>query len=86
MAKLNKQYEVPILKALDHPAGMLTGAIARSFTSPLGRTVRQHSGDVRAWLLDMEAHGLVKQLDDKKPTCWCATKAGRAALQEAGNA
>ena len=46
------------------------------FVSPFNRTKRQHSGDVRSWLLDMEKRGLVKRMDDQKPVCWLRTKAG----------
>jgi hypothetical protein len=75
------EYEVMILAALDERGAFRTGQIAKSFASPCNRSVREHSSDVRVWLLDMRERGLVKPLDREKPVCWVRTPLGSATLR-----
>ena len=77
---LEQQYELPILLALREIGGFTTGHIAATFKSPFGRTKRQHSSDVRSWLLAMRLDGLVCNPDNQKPVIWERTKAGTAAI------
>lgn len=82
MITLNDQYEVPILRALDEHGGRTTGQVAALFASPFGRSKREHSSDVRAWLLKLKGLGLVVEGDDGKPTIWIRTAKGSAALSK----
>lgn len=75
------QYERPILEALAEDGGFTTGHIAATFRSPFNRSKREHSSDVRAWLLAMKNHGLVALMDDNKPAAWIRTRAGTNALK-----
>lgn len=77
---MNK-YEMAILAALDERGGFTTGKIAKTFESPFKRSVREHSSDVRSWLLDMRERGLVSPLDNEKPICWVRTSLGSATLR-----
>ena len=81
MIILNDNYERPILMALSEDSGRLTGQIANTFSSPFRRSLRQHSSDVRAWLIEMEKRGLVKRLDDQNPVAWMRTKRGSKELK-----
>ncbi len=76
-------YERHILSAMGEDGGFTTGQIAATFASPFKRTKREHSSDVRAWLLSMKADGLVALLDNQKPAAWVRTKAGTRALKSA---
>lgn len=78
--ELDDNYEKPILRKLSEMGGFTTGQIARSFASPFGRTTREHSSDVRAWLVQLKAKGLVSLIDDQKPSCWYRTAMGSKVL------
>lgn len=69
-------YEIKILSALSEDGGRLTGQIARTFPSPFNRTTRQHSGDVREWLMAMKKEGFVRLMDNQKPDAWLRTAKG----------
>lgn len=76
-----KSYEENILVALDERGGFTTGKVAKTFESPFKRSVREHSSDVRSWLLDMRERGLVSPMDDQRPICWVRTSLGSATLR-----
>lgn len=78
---LNTSYEVPILEALSETGGFETGQVAKTFKSPFGRSNREHSSDVRAWLQVLKSNGLVDHLDQQKPVCWVRTRKGSRALK-----
>ena len=81
---MSNQYEIPILKALNENGGFTTGYIAASFPSPFAhRSKREHSSDVRSWLLHMMGKGWVRPMDDQKPVCWTRTTAGTRAMKAA---
>lgn len=73
-----------ILELLDETAGSLTGDIARKVPNihcgPHANRI--HSAWIRQDLLALKQRGLVIELDDQKPVCWCRTEAGSALLGE----
>ena len=60
--------------------GYLTRDIAKR-TPMFGHNMHIHSGSTRSWLVEMERSGLVKRLDNDKPTVWAITDAGREAIR-----
>jgi hypothetical protein len=76
------EHQIAILTVLSDGFGgcYLTRDIAKK-TPMFGHNMRIHSGSTRSWLVEMEKAGLVKRLDDDKPTVWAATDAGRDAVR-----
>jgi hypothetical protein len=63
-------YHQKVLAQLDTRGGSTTSQVAGLVEPMFGHSRRTHSGAVRAWLLELEAAGLVRKLDDQKPVCW----------------
>lgn len=78
MEKLRSR-EQEILGLLNEDGGFTTGRIAKQVTKS-GSNAHQHSGAVRAWLMNLKKRGLVDYLDDQKPVCWKRTPKGTAAI------
>lgn len=67
-------YKAKILAVLDENGGFTTGQVSRKVSLRVGCNQRQHSAAVRSWLLQLQADGLVREMDDQKPTCWVKNK------------
>ena len=74
-------HEREILECLSETGGFLTRRVAQNVRF-FGINKHQHSGAVRAWLMNLKKRGLVDYLDDQKPVCWKRTQAGSKALAE----
>lgn len=66
-------YHRKILAQLDTRGGFTTGQVAERVEPMFGHNRRTHSGAVRAWLSELKAAGLVREMDDRKPVCWVKT-------------
>ncbi|HCT05865.1 MAG TPA: hypothetical protein DIW86_10930 [Pseudomonas sp.] len=64
------EYDRKVLAALAGPGALLTRDVAARVCPRFGTSQHQHSGAVRAWLLQLEKQGLVRRLDAEKPVCW----------------
>lgn len=71
----SEKLKAQILPHLYEDSGLTTGCIAGLVTSPFKYCKRSHSAYVRGRLLELEAEGKVRRLDDLKPVCWCAVGA-----------
>lgn len=69
-----------ILKVLSESGGFTTGQVSKLANFSWGGNARQKSGAVRSWLNQLMREGYVRLLDDQKPTCWCRTPEGTAAI------
>ncbi|BBA45405.1 TPA: hypothetical protein ACK3Q6_005539 [Burkholderia cepacia] len=63
-------YDQKILVVLDTVGGYTTSDVGDRVWPEFGVNRRTASAAVRSRLLDLEAKGFVKRLDDEKPVCW----------------
>ena len=56
--------------ALDGYGGSTTALVASKVPPLPDHDSRKHSAHVRKLLLELEAEGKAKKMDDQKPVCW----------------
>lgn len=68
-------YDREILGVLDGIGGYPTGRIAGMVVPIFGHNRRTHSAFIRQRLIQLEAAGKVRKMDDQKPVCWVKVEA-----------
>lgn len=80
MPRYLTEYQKQILSVLAEDGGFLTRRVTVAVRG--NANLRHDSQMVRRELLELKHHGLVRELDNQKPVCWCRTAAGTASLAQ----